>query len=93
MLLWVATNISEVAIYAGDAIDKVLPLLGGGDESNHDWYNILSAYGKLSSAPRIHNTLMSISEFVYFAGFMIMILPVFFEIYNIYIARKEITQV
>lgn len=50
MLLWLSVNFVEVAIYAGDAINMYLPLLGG-DSSTHDWNAILTNWNILSSAP------------------------------------------
>lgn len=84
MLMWVATNISEVAIYAGDAIDRQLPLLGEGpegDRSHHDWYNILIILGVLRSAPRIQNFLMDVSGVVFFAGIVCTLYPILHTTY------------
>lgn len=46
-LLWLGQNFIDVSIYAADAQDRALPLLGGLGPESHDWYNILSMLGML----------------------------------------------
>ena len=43
---WLATAFVSVSIYASDAQERLLPLLGG-DAVGHDWYNILGSLGIL----------------------------------------------
>ena len=43
---WLATAFVSVSIYASDAQERLLPLLGG-DAVGHDWYNLLSSLGIL----------------------------------------------
>ena len=47
---WLGESILDVAIYMDDAIDRALPLIGGGIEG-HDWHNMLSMLGMLHMAP------------------------------------------
>ncbi len=46
-LLWLGQNFIDVAIYAADAQERTLPLLGGLGPESHDWYNLLSMTGML----------------------------------------------
>lgn len=43
---WLVTAALSISIYASDARERALPLLGG-DSIGHDWYNILSRLGLL----------------------------------------------
>ncbi len=45
-LLWTGQSLLNVSVYANDAIDMQLPLLGG-DSSGHDWNYLLSQAGIL----------------------------------------------
>lgn len=47
VMMWVANNIADVAVYIGDAVHMNLPLLGG-DGVIHDWNYILSEMNLLS---------------------------------------------
>lgn len=43
---WLSTALLSVSIYAADAQERLLPLLGG-DYVMHDWFHILSQFGLL----------------------------------------------
>jgi hypothetical protein len=43
---WLATAFLSVSIYAADARERALPLLGGGNVG-HDWFNLLTILGWL----------------------------------------------
>jgi len=43
---WFFENFLNIARYMADAVAQVLPLVGGGE---HDWTNIFSRWGVLSS--------------------------------------------
>lgn len=43
-LVWLAFNLVDVGAYAGDALDRALPLLAA-DEDAHDWWNLLGMLG------------------------------------------------
>lgn len=50
-LFWLGQNFVDVSIYAADAQDRALPLLGGLGPESHDWYNILTMTGMLEHTP------------------------------------------
>jgi hypothetical protein len=52
VLFWVGESLLNVSIYAGDALDLQLPLLGG-EDSIHDWNHLLSSTGLLPSTHKI----------------------------------------
>jgi hypothetical protein len=62
VLFWVGESLLNVSVYAGDALDLQLPLLGG-EDSIHDWNYLLSSTGllpstlKIAAAIRIAGTL------------------------------------
>jgi hypothetical protein len=43
-LVWLGFNLVDVGAYAGDALDRALPLLAA-DEDAHDWWNLLGMLG------------------------------------------------
>lgn len=49
-LLLLGADFYCVSVYAADARDRALPLLGG-DTSGHDWGNLLSQFGLLEATP------------------------------------------
>ena len=51
-IAWLSVGFFGVALYAGDAQDRVLPLLGV-DKDGHDWHNMLSMLGWLDATPMI----------------------------------------
>jgi hypothetical protein len=49
-LWWAAMNVLSVAIYVADARARELMLISGAtgqEDDGHDWYNLLSQWGKL----------------------------------------------
>ncbi|HAH31255.1 MAG TPA: hypothetical protein DCL44_02955 [Elusimicrobia bacterium] len=44
-LFWIGENLLNISIYAGDAINQALPLVGGGE---HDWTCLLTETGLIS---------------------------------------------
>ncbi|HYO99982.1 MAG TPA: hypothetical protein VER76_07310 [Pyrinomonadaceae bacterium] len=52
VLFWVGESLLNVSVYAGDALDLQLPLLGG-EDSIHDWNHLLGSTGLLPSTHRI----------------------------------------
>ena len=52
-LFWVGQAISDVAVYAADGKDRILPLLGDSDPSMHDWGRILSWWGMTGRAEHV----------------------------------------
>ncbi|MGC9605186.1 MAG: hypothetical protein ABSF56_00265 [Minisyncoccia bacterium] len=55
-LLWVGQNLLNVSVYAGDAVNMQLNLLGG-DAVIHDWNYLLSALGVLRYTSEIASTI------------------------------------
>lgn len=51
-IAWLSVGFFGVALYAGDAQDRVLPLLGVGKDG-HDWHNMLTMLGWLDATPMI----------------------------------------
>ena len=49
-LLWFGQSCIDVSIYAGDARQRILPLLGD-NLAGHDWHNMLGMLGLLDAAP------------------------------------------
>ena len=47
--LWLFDNVFNIARYMADARALELPLVGGGGEDRHDWFNIFSNWGVLNS--------------------------------------------
>lgn len=52
VLFWVGESLLNVSVYAGDALELKLPLLGG-EDSIHDWNHLLSSNGLLPATHRI----------------------------------------
>jgi len=52
VLFWVGESILNVSVYAGDAVVKQLPLLGG-ENSIHDWNYLLNAMDLLRERQRL----------------------------------------
>ena len=71
VLFWVGESLLNVSVYAGDALELQLPLLGG-EDSIHDWNHLLSAVGllpstyKIAAAIRLSGTL-AICAALYFS--------------------------
>lgn len=65
ILFWIGQNLLNISVYAGDAINMNLPLLGG-ESVNHDWNWILSYLGILKYTEYV-------SSFFYITGIIIII--------------------
>lgn len=63
MLWWCGQNFIDVAPYIADAQLRLLPLIGG-DENSHDWWNILRMAGKLDFADYYANWSFTIGACV-----------------------------
>ncbi|MGH1471848.1 MAG: hypothetical protein ACRBCS_11680 [Cellvibrionaceae bacterium] len=62
--VWLGESILYMSVYMGDAVERVLPLVGGGV---HDWHFLFSQWGILHKT----NTL---SGFFYFLGCVVLIM-------------------
>ena len=69
-LMWVGESITDVSVYAGDAIAMQLPLLGG-DSVIHDWNYLLSSMHVLRYTPQIAATLSAIGFFTVLLGIIL----------------------
>lgn len=67
VLLWVGESVLNVSVYAGDAVEMQLPLLGGND-SIHDWNYLLDHLGWLSHTDGIAKALHAIAALIIVAG-------------------------
>ncbi|MGI1679247.1 MAG: hypothetical protein K6L75_10975 [Cellvibrionaceae bacterium] len=66
--IWLGESFLYMAEYMGDAVEQVLPLVGGGI---HDWHFLFSQWGVLHKT----NTL---SGFFYFMGCIILLVSLIF---------------
>lgn len=57
-IAWLSVGFFGVALYAGDAQDRVLTLIGGTRE-DHDWYNMLTMLGWLDATSLISDVFWS----------------------------------
>lgn len=79
-LWWTGTAFWSTGIYAGDALDRSLPLIGGMDQAFHDWYNILLDLKLLYQAEPI-------GQAIYFIGTLCIMLSfglLGLHLYNLY---------
>ena len=67
VLLWVGQSILSVSVYAHDAINMNLELLGG-DAVSHDWNTLLTMTGLLKHTYTIANTLYGLGIGVVIVG-------------------------
>ena len=62
-LFWLAHNLLNISVYAGDAETRVLPLLGNG---THDWYYMLSTLGILQYSEAVGALFFLIAINIFF---------------------------
>ncbi|HEX8459409.1 MAG TPA: hypothetical protein VF656_19105 [Pyrinomonadaceae bacterium] len=67
VFFWVGESLLNVSVYAGDALDLELPLLGG-EDSIHDWNHLLSANGLLPATHKIALAIRSAGTLAIFAA-------------------------
>lgn len=66
-MFWLGQNFINVSVYAGDAVARALPLLGG-DIDGHDWNNMLSILGLLPHTDLIAAAIRYIGVIIIFAA-------------------------
>ena len=66
-LMWVGENFLNVSVYAGDAINMALPLLGG-DGAMHDWNYLLNEMHILYLTPKVAGILYTFGFIFIFLG-------------------------
>ncbi|MGF1499058.1 MAG: hypothetical protein ACFB8W_19865 [Elainellaceae cyanobacterium] len=64
-LWWTGQNFLDVSVYVRDARDRELPLIGGLDETAHDWHNILLQLRLLKWDDLIANHVYGIGIVIY----------------------------
>jgi len=72
--IWLAQSIFNVSVYAKDAWDMELPLLGG-EDSIHDWNYMLNSLGLLGHAELVSNI-------IYITGFSVLVFSLALGVYN-----------
>ncbi len=82
ILFWVGQSLLNVSVYAGDAINMNLPLLGG-DNVNHDWNWILSNLNMLKYTDYI-------SSFFYISGIIVIIFGLVFSIRYSFVKKYNV---
>lgn len=70
-MFWVGQAIADVAIYAADGKDRILPLLGDSDPSMHDWGRILSWWGMTERAERVGTFIFGLGIVVMLASLLL----------------------
>ncbi len=74
MLYWLACSMTNVAVYAGDAVVEQLPLLGDdGSKDGHDWNNLLFHYGLLHQTDKIAAVILDVAVIILIVGITISI--------------------
>lgn len=73
LMYWLAINLFNVSVYAGDALKMQLPLLTG-DKDGHDWNQMLFTLGWLKHTYLISNIIFAI-------GIITMIFALLFGLY------------
>jgi hypothetical protein len=81
VFFWVGESLLNVSVYAGDALDLQLPLLGG-EDSLHDWNYLLSATELLSSTYKI-------AAAIRLAGTLAILAAIFFSLKHARRAQSE----
>jgi len=67
VLMWVGQSLINVSIYAADAINMQLDLLGG-DSVGHDWNYLLSATNTLKYTPYIASDIFALGVMFILVG-------------------------
>ncbi len=67
VLYWLGQSFVNVSVYARDAQDMVLPLLGG-DGTGHDWHWLLSHLGVLEYTSLIAGSIFTVGCFLFLAA-------------------------
>ncbi len=71
LMVWGATSMQDVSVYIGDAPYQLLQLIGG----THDWWYLLSHFGKLAWANEISRGVWLIGLAVGVIGLGLIVAP------------------
>lgn len=73
-LIWAGASAWDVSVYAGDAVARALPLVGGGE---HDWFTILSHYDALHLTDQVSAGIRNGGLLLAIAGFAVILIGAF----------------
>jgi hypothetical protein len=65
-LFWIGENLLNISVYAGDALNQALPLVGGGC---HDWTYLLTEMGLIAHTRAVARTIFAAGSLVIFLSF------------------------
>lgn len=68
-LFWLGQSLLNVSVYAGDAINQALPLVGGGE---HDWTYLLTETGLLAHTRGVARTIFLAGSAAIFSSFYLI---------------------
>ena len=71
ILVWAATSLQDVSVYIADAPFRALQLIGG----THDWWFLLSGWGKLEWADEIAQSVWVLGLLIGLAGVGLVLWP------------------
>ncbi|MFA7170268.1 MAG: hypothetical protein WC178_05480 [Candidatus Paceibacterota bacterium] len=63
---WLGENFISVSVYMADAVDMVLPLIGGGGTEGHDWHNMFTILGILPYTEILAGATRTLGVFIMF---------------------------
>ena len=83
-MCWLGINLVEVAVYAGDAFARVLPLatFSSDYDSAHDWYQILTRLDRLDQTDSIAHALRLGGVFALATGVTLAMLLIGYMFYR-----------
>lgn len=75
-LVWLGQNFINVSVYAADAVEQKLPLIGGLSKAHHDWSYLLFELGILQSASEVGYFFYIIAILIFI---LVVIIPLIFN--------------
>ncbi len=89
LLLWLGNSLHGVGIYARDAFDRTLPLLGG-DGVVHDWAYLSSALGLGKDVLTLGTALLVLAKIAIVVGIAGMLFSLWVEVSQKYITPPSL---
>ncbi|MES2320368.1 MAG: hypothetical protein V4631_23060 [Pseudomonadota bacterium] len=68
MLWWAGQSLVDLSPYVADAVYRVVPLVGGGDDEGHDWGNLLTMLDLLDHTLALARLCFGVGLLVMLAG-------------------------
>ncbi len=68
-LFWIGESLLNISVYAGDALDQALPLVGGGE---HDWTYLLTEIGLIAHPRGVERAIFLAGSAVIFWSFYLI---------------------